>query len=98
MLDRIRELSLDRISIGHLNGGTENIVQAKLSILRQHDQNASGRAWRYRRQWSVLWRVFHPLRLIEFRVGSRWRDTKGVDADNLAGVRVKYQRLSLSAP
>ena len=97
-LDRANQFSFDRITIGHLDRGSQHFGQRKLSVFGLHGQDSAGRSGRNRRKRSVFGRIFHVLCLEEIGGCAGWRHTQSVDRDHLLCVRIENQRLRFASP
>ncbi len=97
-LDGVGRLRLDRVSIGHLNRGRQNLRERHRSVLGEHRHQSAGSPWGYGGEWTVLRRIAIAFRLVIRRSRPARGDSKGIDADDLLRFRVVNQRLSLAAP
>ena len=97
-LDRVRELRLDGIALRHLDRRPEDVREAQLPVLREHEHEASGRARSDRRERTVGRRIGHAPALEELGRRTGGRDAKGVDADDLLLARMIDEGLRLTAP
>ena len=97
-LERVRELGLDRVAVGHLDRGLQDVLQAEPAVLGEHRDEAAGSPRRHGGERPVLRRVGEPLRLEESRRRPGRRHAERVDADHLLRARVVHERLGLPAP